>query len=210
MFWATVLTLATIAAALALYPQLPQRVPIHWNAQGQMDRWGQKGWAAFLLPGLMVAMLALFRALPWLSPRNFEIETFRPTYEYIVFVIVLLMAYIFVITMWTTLDHSVDVGRFLVAGIFFALALIGNVLGKVERNFYVGIRTPWTLADERVWHATHRLGGRVLAVAGLLGCIVVLVTGWTLVSVGILVVAPLIPILYSLVYYKQLQRRGEL
>jgi uncharacterized membrane protein len=210
LFWAAVLTLVTIAASIVIYPKLPDRIPIHWNSSGQIDNWGDKSWAAFLLPAMMLGMLVLFRVLPWLSPRNFEIESFRPTYEYITFVIVLLMGFAYVITIRATLDSTVDVGRFLVAGVFFGLALIGNVLGKVERNFYIGIRTPWTLADDRVWHATHRLGGRVIAIGGALASLVVLATGWTKFSIGLLLAAIVIPVIYSLVYYKQLQRRGEL
>ncbi len=210
MLFAAAVTVAAIAASFVLYAQLPARIPVHWNAHGRIDGWGDKQWATFLLPVLMAGMLALFRALPWLSPRNFEVETFRPTYEYIAFVVVLLMGYIYAITMWAALDNAVDVGRFLIAGVFLGLALIGNVLGKVDRNFYIGVRTPWTLADERVWHATHRLAGRVLAGAGLLGCLVVLATGWTMVSFGLLIAAILVPVLYSLFYYKRLQRRGEL
>ena len=89
-------------------------------------------------------------------------------------------------------------------------ALLGNVLGKVRRNFYVGVRTPWALASERVWNATHRLAGKTFVAAGLVGLVLTAagLNGWpTFVS---LMVGAFVPILYSLVYYKQLERSGAL
>ncbi len=71
-----------------------------------------------------------------------------------------------------------DVGRFAVAGVFLLFAPIGNVLGKVDRNFFVGGRTPWTLADERVWHATHRLAAKIFVAGGMIGFRLVLAGGW--------------------------------
>ena len=90
------------------------------------------------------------------------------------------------------------------------IALLGNVLGKVQRNFYVGVRTPWTIADERVWNATHRLAAKTFVIGGLTGLAFALVAGWSWLSFVAILAAALVPVIYSLVYYKQLERRGEL
>ncbi len=203
-FWSALLTVIAFIMSIVAYPQLSNPMPVHWNIHGQVDGYADKHWAAFLLPLLMAAMIGLFRALPWLSPRNFEVETFRPTYQYIMFVIVLLMGYINAIALYAALHPSVAVGKFVIGGVFLLFALIGNVLGKVDRNFYVGIRTPWTLADERAWHATHRLGGKVFVAAGLIGFLLILAGARTSMAFAVLLVAILIPVIYSLLYYKRI------
>ncbi len=204
-----VLTAAALVLSVVLYPNLPDRIPTHWNMHGEVDGFGAKSWAAFLGPVLMAGMVIVFRFLPWLSPRRFEVaDTGRPTYLYIMVVIVLLIGYVHTVSLAAAMGWAGDVGRPMVAGIFLFFALLGNVLGKVPRNFYVGIRTPWTLASERVWHATHRLAARILVIAGAVGFVLVILTGWFVVSFVLLIAALFIPVAYSLVYYKQLQRRG--
>jgi uncharacterized membrane protein len=105
---------------------------------------------------------------------------------------------------------GIDVGRLLVGGIFLFLALLGNVLGKVRRNFYIGVRVPWTLASDRVWNDTHRLAAWTTVLGSLLGFLIV-ITGLSMIAaIVVLVVAMLIPVVYSFIHYKQLERRGAL
>ena len=90
------------------------------------------------------------------------------------------------------------------------IALLGNVLGKVRRNFFVGIRTPWTIANEQVWNATHRLCAKTFFAGGLLGLVAVILRAPFWLPVTAVIVAVLIPVIYSLMFYKQLERRSEL
>ena len=94
-YWiiAGLLTLTAWALAAWLYPSLPQRVPTHWNIEGKVDGWGDKSWATFLMPGMMIAFLILFAFLPALSPKHFEVDSFRSTYLYIMVLITGLFAY---------------------------------------------------------------------------------------------------------------------
>jgi uncharacterized membrane protein len=216
-YWLTAfgLTAATFAASALLYNALPDQIPTHWNIRGQIDGWGSKTWAVFLWPGMMVGFLALFAALPALSPRNFEVDTFRSTYLFIMATIFGLFAYIHGVTLyaaWKAVhgDGSVDLGRLLVGGIFLFFGLMGNVLGKVRRNFYVGVKTPWTLASDRVWNDTHRLAAWTTVGGSVIGFLMV-VSGVSLVAAFVLLIASaLIPVVYSFVHYKQLERRGAL
>ena len=94
-YWiiAGLLTLTAWALAAWLYPSLPQRMPTHWNIKGTVDGWGDKSWATFLMPGMMIAILILFAFLPALSPKHFEVDSFRSTYLYIMVLITGLFAY---------------------------------------------------------------------------------------------------------------------
>ena len=203
-----VLTVLTLVSVLILYPRMPETVPTHWNFRGEVDGYGPRS-TAFLLPAMMALLLLVFRLLPWLSPRHFELDTFRSTYDCIVLIIMSLTAYIHFLVMLAYLGVTVNIARALVAGVFLMCALLGNVLGRVRRNFYVGIRTPWTLANERVWNDTHRLGAWLFPGAGAIGFILTLAGLPLWLPLVLLAPAGLVPVVYSLVLYKKLERRGE-
>lgn len=207
---AAAVILATFAGTVVAYPQLPNIVPMHWDLQGEVNGWGPK-WTLFLFgPGMMLFIVLLFAALPWLSPRKFEVDSFRATYLYIMMALVALLAYVHLLILFSALGMVVDVSRALEGGICLLLALLGNVMGKVRRNFFVGIRTPWTLANEQVWNATHRFAGKTIFAGGLLGLFAVILRAPFWLPIAAIIVATLIPAAYSLVFYKRLERNGEL
>jgi uncharacterized membrane protein len=205
---------ASFAAPAWLYPSLPDRIPTHWNIEGKADGYGGK-WTLFLFPALMVGMLVLFYFLPALSPKHFEVDTFRPTYLYIMDITLGLFGYMQGALLYTVYQNvhtgaSIDLGRGLIAGMFLFFAFMGNQLGKVRRNFYIGVRVPWTLASDRVWNDTHRLAAWVMFAAGVIGFVLVILGVWIVFPIVLLVAAGLIPVIYSFVHYKALERAGEL
>jgi uncharacterized membrane protein len=202
------MTAAALAASAALYPGLPARVPTHWGLNGEVDGYGPKGLSLFLIPTVMVGLLGLFAALPWLSPQQFQVDSFRRTYLFIMTLIVGLEGYIHGVILYATARPGAGMGRPLLAGIFLFFALLGNVLGKVRRNFFIGVRTPWTLASERVWTDTHRLASWLFVACGLLGFALAM-AGYVLAALAALTPAIVVPVVHSLVLYKRLERRGE-
>ncbi len=217
-YWiiAIALTLGAWALAAWYYPALPQSVPTHWNIDGNPDRWGDKSWATFLTPLLMAVFLVVFACLPALSPKHFELDTFRSTYLYIMVLMTALFFYINAVVLQGTWQEvsdgpkSFDLGRALIGGIFLFFALMGNVMGKVRKNFYIGIRVPWTLASDRVWNDTHRLAAWLMVGVGILGFILVVAGVHTMVAFGLLIGSMIIPVVYSFVHYKSLERKGAL
>lgn len=209
-FIGIVLTAAVFVAILIAYSQLPNRVPTHWNMQGQANDYGAK-WTLFLIgPGLMSGFMLLFYFLPWLSPKHWEVDTFQSTYLYIMVVLVGMLAYFTGVSLWVGLGYAANVDRAIVGGVCLLFALLGNVMGKVRRNFYIGVRTPWALANERVWNATHRFAAKTFVLGGVIGLVLTAigVKGWL--PFAALMASALVPVVYSLVVYKQLERRGEL
>jgi len=217
-YWTVAIALTVLAWAVSawFYPSLPQRIPTHWNIHGEVDGYGDKRWAVFMMPVVTVGMLALFAFLPALSPKQFEVDSFRSTYLFILVVVVALFAYIQAVILLATWQEVgggakwIDIGRALMGGIFVFFALMGNVMGKVRKNFYIGIRVPWTLASDRVWNDTHRLAAWMMVGGGVVGLIIVL-TGLPLaLAFGALMVSVFVPIAYSFIHYKALERRGAL
>ena len=203
------LVLAALIATLIAFPHLPEKVPTHWNIHNQVDAYGSR-WSIFLWPGITAVMVLLFAVLPWLSPKHFEIDTFQSTYLFLMLVLVGELTYINALILWATLSGPINLVPAMVGGVSLFFALMGNVMGKVRRNFYVGVRTPWTLANERVWNATHRFAAKTMVLAGVTGLVVSLVTAQVFLCIGIILFGGLSPILYSLVYYKRLERTGQL
>jgi uncharacterized membrane protein len=190
------------------------RIPIHWNIHGQPDGWTSKDQpflAFYLLPTVIggVVLLGLF-ALPWLSPRNFAVEGFRVTYDYVFFLVAALFLYLEWVFLWSAFRGGALHDRWLIAGLFLFFALIGNVLGKVRRNFWMGIRTPWTLASPRVWDRTHRVAAWLYVAVGLVGFVAALLGSPPVACFVFLIAGALAPVVYSLVLYKRLERAGQL
>jgi len=204
------LILIVLALTALAYTHLPNSIPTHWDAHGNVNGWSEK-WTLFVIePGMMTVILLIFLALPWLSPKHFEVDSFRSTYSYIMVIILAMLAYVHALVLAAGLSWRIDVGRAIEGGVCLLFALLGNVLGKVRRNFYVGIRTPWTLANEQVWNATHRLGAKTFFAGGLLGLIAVILGAPFWLPITAIMAAALIPVIYSLTFYKQLEKRGQL
>lgn len=162
------LVLLMVVAASWGYAQLPNNtpIPIHFNAEGIVDGWGSP-LTLFLLPGIAVFNWALMCVLPRIDPRGQNIVRSARAYDIVWLAIAVVLALIQGIMVISAL--GVDLHRrtllpILIGGL---LIVIGNVMGKIRWNSSVGIRTPWALADERVWDKTQRFGGRMLVGSGV-------------------------------------------
>lgn len=216
-----VLTLAAYAAAfylgVARTDLLPENVPIHWNARGEANQFVPRDSILpyfLIMPGFMTFFVLLTLALPWLSPQQFSIERFRKTYGFLMALVLTLFTYLNAVFLASSAGVPLPMNKVLLGGMFLFFALLGNLMGKVQRNFYVGIRTPWTLADETVWVRTHRVGAWVWTAGSVVGFVFVMVSAGdalaVYVSMGMLFFIALFPVIYSLVLYKRLQRQGKL
>ncbi|HEY1128434.1 MAG TPA: SdpI family protein [Roseateles sp.] len=152
------------------FMQLPAgtQVPVHFNALGEADGWAAAGLGLFMLPLLALGLLGLQWVLPRLDPRGENLRKSGKALATIWLAVTLLLALVQAQVVAMSLGQAGPAPRLpmlLMGGLF---VLMGNVLGKLRSNYTVGIRTPWTLANERVWDQTHRFAGKVFVVAGLL------------------------------------------
>ena len=198
---------AALLYTLFVYPELPDRVPTHWNWVGEADAWGYKSWAVTLLPGVMALSVALMAALPRLSPAQFGVSTFRPTFNYLMLVAAGAMGFIHIVMLQSALHPQMAASRILIGGLFVTLALLGNMLGKVRRNFWMGVRTPWTLSSDKVWNATHRLAAQLFVACGLLGAAAVWLGTPAPAAMLLLAPAVLIPVVQSFLLARRESRQ---
>ncbi len=210
------LTVAALASSLYVYyfrfEDLPARVPTHWNFSGEVDATVPREDALpyFLLPpGVMALMILLTWLLPRISPRQFDVERFRNVFNYVMALVVILFAYIHLVILWGCLDQGISLIQWMLSGLFLFFALIGNVMGQIRRNFWMGVRTPWTLANETVWNETHRLTAWLWVAFGLIAFVVTLAGVNPLWCAGGLLIVIVVPVVYSLVLYKRLEKQGK-
>ncbi len=162
VFW--ILILAPTFFALYYWPQLPDKIPTHWNASGEMDDYGGK-WAAFLSPMISVGVYLLMIFIPKIDPRKKNYDLFRGAYWVIRIALAFLLSLLGFITILAALQTKMNVGLIIMISILAIFMVMGNQFGKIRPNYFVGIRTPWTISNEEVWMKTHRLAGRLWVVA---------------------------------------------
>jgi len=189
--------LASLAAGVYVYPNVPDRMPSHWNAAGQVDGYMPKLLALFLIPFGSLVMLGLFLLIPRVDPLRKNIEDFRGYYDGFVALLTFYLLYIQCLSIASALGYRLNMNQLLVPAASALFIYLGVLLGKAKRNWFIGIRTPWTLSDERVWDETHRIGGKILILAGLVTLLGVVFPEFALA----LILAPLISVTIYTTYY---------
>ncbi len=203
---AGVLIVFAFALSIGVYSHLPATVPVHWNAAGQIDRYSSRAFGAFIMPAIMIVLAGMFAVLPAISPKGFDIEGKSRAYTAIVFSILLFLfgLHVFLLLAALHLARSITAVIPLLFGPLLIIA--GNYLPKIRRNFFVGIRTPWTLADEDVWYRTHRLGGVLLVATGALLMVIgpfLPARALEIFILSTLIGTALISVIYSLAIYRR-------
>lgn len=198
--------LGMLIAGWVLFDKLPEQMPTHWNIAGEPDSWMDKNIAIYLFPAITFVIVLLFPILSRIDPRKDKYVLFRKPWLILQMAFVLFFAYIYFVSLYLALNPEVTMTPFIFWGIGILFIVIGNYLGKVRHNYFVGIKTPWTLDNEEVWNKTQRVGGWAFMIAGLM----IFTNGfiqWQLVPVMIaaIVIAAVIPIVYSYILYRKIK-----
>ncbi|MGG0471951.1 SdpI family protein [Priestia aryabhattai] len=199
------ITLLTLVAWLIALPHLPATMPIHWGANGEADGFATKINAMILTVGIMVLIYFIIAFVPRIDPRKENYKYFSKTYNILLNAVLLLFFFVNMSTILQGLGYNVPMSYIapIMAGLVFII--IGNYLQRVRSNYFMGIRTPWTLSNENVWKKTHRLSGKIFFIGGLLILIsAFLPDGYkSVIMWGSIVLCVAIPYLYSYVAYKK-------
>jgi len=157
-----------IAGGLA-YPYLPAKLPIHWNIRGEIDGYMTKNiFSALFFPLLALVMWVTFLILPELDPKKAKYGAFMKEYHGIKLIIIALFAFIYGLIIAAALGVPVAMATVLPCAIGVLFVYLGNIMGKIRQNHFVGFKLPWTLSNEEVWNRTHRLGGKLMVISGVL------------------------------------------
>jgi len=195
----------SVIASFYFYAVFPAQVPIHWNISGQPDNYGSPALAAFLLPVILIVVYLLFLFLPNLDPKKERYVQFLPAYHVFKNIFVVFLALIYLIASLNALGYNIRVDLFIPLLVGLLFVIIGYYLPRFKTNWFIGIRTPWTLSSQLSWQKTHVLGGKCFIIAGILMALsFILPFGWRWpVFMAAIIIAALIPIIYSYFVYRQ-------
>ena len=195
--WAIVA--AMFIAGLVAWTYAPDSIPVHWSLGGDVNRYGDKLEGLFLLPAVTLAVLLLMKVLPRIDPRRTSYAGFARSYAFVTLLIVAFFGVVYAITLAVIFGAPLNVSRVVLPLVGVLLIGIGALLQDVQPNWFVGIRTPWTLSSNRSWTATHRAGRWVLiAMGAALVLAGVLLTPWAVIlALALCVVGVLGLVAYS-------------
>ncbi|MCX6768212.1 MAG: SdpI family protein [Candidatus Micrarchaeota archaeon] len=196
---------ACFAAAALAYPAMPENMASHWNAAGQADGYMPKLWALLVAPVMSLFMAALFLAIPRIDPLRKNIAKFRGAFDSFIAVILAFMLYLQLIMVYWNAGARFDFIQLMVPALAALFYCTGALVGRAEMNWFVGIRTPWTMSSARVWKKTHALGGKLFKSAGIISLVGLVLPAYAIAFVT----APVIAVAIYLVAYSYLEYRAE-
>jgi uncharacterized membrane protein len=201
-----IIVVAFIAGAL-LYPQLPARIASHWNATGEVDGYMQKFWGIFLLPLIMLGMFALYIVIPLIDPLKNNIQSFRKYYNALWIILEAFFLYIFVLTIAWNFGYRFNFTTAIVPAFAVLWFFMGSFLKNIKRNWFVGIRTPWTMTSDVVWDKTHKLGGKLFQASAVISLLGLFFGGLVPIFAIIIpvLVSAVVAIVYSYIEFKKLK-----
>jgi uncharacterized membrane protein len=205
--WQLAIFALCVAVSAWYSTRLPDIVPTHWDISGHPNAYGSKWVNLLIMPGVVLFTTLLTLVLPLLSPKDFEVTRSGKAYGEVMVLVTALMAMLHAVILAGTTGAKIDMSKWMFGVIFAFFALTGNLLGKIKRNFYMGIRTPWTLADERVWTETHRQCAHQWFALGILGAILVFVGVPVAIMVPYMIVMALLPVVSSYFIYRRIVGR---
>ncbi len=161
-----ILVAVSFLASAYFYPLMPEQMASHWNARGEVDGYMPRFWGTFLMPLVALGLAGLFAILPKIDPLKRNYPAFRKYYNCVIFFVIALLLYVHGISMAANLGFSLNMSYLVLGPIALMFILLGFVMPKIKRNWFMGIRTPWTLSSDNVWKKTHRVGGKLFMACG--------------------------------------------
>jgi uncharacterized membrane protein len=201
------LALTACAVSLAVFDRLPDSMAVHWDLAGNPNGWMPKSVGAFITPVIILVSWLTLRLAPLIDPRRPTYEKFTGAYDLTVAALLAMVFVMHFVLLAVALGYPLPVARIAPALIGAVFVVVGNVMPRARSNFMFGIRTPWTLSNERVWARTHRLAGYTMTGAGG-----VMILSAALLSpdlLGAVIVAAIVAALVAPAVYSYLTFRRE-
>ena len=196
--------LISFVVGIFFYPQMPERMASHWNAQGQVDGYMSKFWGLFLMPVVSVGLFVLFLLIPRIDPLKENIAKFRKYFDAFIVLIFVFLLYLYLLTLVWNKGTRFDMIRVLAPAFGVLFFYAGVLTENAKKNWFVGIRTPWTLSNEKVWEKTHKIGGQLFKAAGIIAFLGVVFPGY---AIFLVLVPAIFVAAYTIVYsYFEYQR----
>lgn len=195
-------------SAYFLLPQLPAKIPMHWNIKGEVDEFWTKVPAVWFIPGMTLVMFVLFQILPTLDPNKNKYKLFKREWEIIQTGFMGFFTYLQFIILYSSLNPNVNMMPLMFIGLGALFILLGNYLSKIRQNFFLGIKVPWTLASEDNWNQTHRFASWCFVIVGIITLAEsFFIWNAPFIIFGGILLASFLPIIYSFLLFKKSENK---
>jgi len=195
----------------SLWNSLPESVPIHWNLEGEIDNWGSK----YILIGLVFLMpiltYILMLVVPNIDPKK-RIEAMGGKYDQFKFIVVAFMSVLSIFIIYISKNQKLSSPSMILVLVGILFVFMGNYFKVLKQNYFIGIKTPWTLENEEVWKLTHLLAGKMWVIGGLAVVILSLILPENInfyFFMSIIAIISIVPIVYSYLIYKKLKNNNQ-
>lgn len=175
-----IIILVSFLIGIYFYPQMPDRMASHWNAKGSVDGYMPKFWGLFLMPIISAVMLVMFILIPKIDPLKQNIKKFRKYFDWFVVLIIVFLFYIYLLAIIWNLGFVFNMTNMMLPALGILFYYAGILTENAKRNWFIGIRTPWTLSSNKVWEKTHKLGGKLFKIAALFAFVGILFQDYAL------------------------------
>lgn len=206
-----VLVVLAFIIGLVIYPQMPAEMVSHWNAQGQADDTMPRFWGVFMMPLVVLVMAGMFLLIPRIDPLKENIAQFLRYYDGFVILMTIFMVAIYGLTLLWNMDIKINPAIVVMGGVAIIFYYAGVLMSHAKRNWFIGIRTPWTLSNDVVWEKTHKIGAWMFKVmAGVMLLTIFMPPEWMFVTLMTLAIgSTLFLLVYSYVeYQRQIKQTG--
>ena len=198
--------LISLGIGIYFYPQMPEKMASHWNTQGKADDYLSKFWGLFLMPIISIGLFLMFILVPKIDPLKENIKKFRKYFDAFIVLIIVFLFYIYLLIIFWNLGFRFDMGRFMLPALGILFYFCGTLVEKAKRNWFIGIKTPWTLSNEKVWDKTHQTGGKLFRIAGVAAFLGILFPSYTI----FFVIVPIISVSLYLIIYSYFEYQKEI
>lgn len=206
IFW--LLLTAPFIYLTIVWNSVPETVPSHWNIKGEVDAWSSKTFL-IILSGMNILLYLILLVIPKIDPRARNYNYFEGAYKKIKTTLLIFMTSIIFLIIFSVSGKLDLSGKWILISVFLLFAVLGNYMRSIRPNFFIGIRTPWTLDNDEVWRRTHEIGGRIFFYSGIAGILLtLLIPEQTLLYfvIPLFIATALYPVIYSFILFKKLKK----
>ncbi len=205
------LLIIILSFAIGIYssPHMPEKVASHWNTQGQVNGYISKFWGVFLMPIISAGLFLLFIIIPKIDPLKTNIEGFRKYFDGFVILIMVFLFYLYLLTIFWNSGYTFNMTTFLSPALAILFYYTGILIENAKRNWLIGIRTPWTMSSDKVWDKTHKIGGKLFKIAGVVALLAIFFESFAIFIIVVPVILfSIFTVVYSYFEYKKENSHG--
>jgi len=199
--------LASFLLGAYLYSQMPERMASHWGSSGSVNGYMPKLWGLFLMPIISIILFLAFLVIPKIDPLKENIAKFRSYFDLFILLIFGFLFYLYLLTIAWNLGYRFNIIQLMAPAFGLLIYYAGVLIENSKQNWFIGIRTPWTLSSEKVWNKTNRQAGKLFKAAGV---IAVLGAVFPQYAIALILVSVILAAIYPLAYsYLEYQRETK-